>query len=116
MGDCNYFCLYVFVDGVQCVTSAFGVWPRRMLIVAQRFGKHFSCHLQDESGNCNVCRNVGQLSTFDGAQPRKLKKHIGCNYYWRKNVFAKDFSVEWRKFDEVSKWFMNLSKTPYIIK
>jgi hypothetical protein len=33
---------------VQCVTSAFGDRPRRMLKVIQRFGKHFSCHLQGE--------------------------------------------------------------------
>jgi hypothetical protein len=34
--------------GGKCVSSAFGVEPRRMLRISQRFGKHCSCYLQDE--------------------------------------------------------------------
>jgi hypothetical protein len=39
------FCPKVFAAGVQCVTSAFGVDPCRMLRIIQCFGKHCSCHL-----------------------------------------------------------------------
>jgi hypothetical protein len=48
-------CPYVFVAGVQCVTSAFGVEPRRMLRIIQRFGRHCSFHLQ---GECVVVGRV----------------------------------------------------------
>jgi hypothetical protein len=39
----------VFAAGVQCITSAFGIEPRRMLRIIQRFGKHCNFHLQDEA-------------------------------------------------------------------
>jgi hypothetical protein len=37
-------CPKVFAAGVLWVTSTFRVGPRRMLVVAQRFSKHCSCH------------------------------------------------------------------------
>jgi hypothetical protein len=33
-------------------------------------------HIRPEYGNCNICRNIGQFSTFDAAHPPKLKLHI----------------------------------------
>jgi hypothetical protein len=44
-----------FEAGIQCITSAFGVEPRKMLSIIQRFGKHCSCHSQGE------CVVVGRI-------------------------------------------------------
>jgi hypothetical protein len=44
------------------------------LILVLRFSRlEFNVNIHPEDGNWNVCRNVGQVWTFDAAHPRKPK-------------------------------------------
>lgn len=62
----------------MCVQLAFGVLPRRMQRLIQRFGKHCSCHFQGErivvrrfwklySGQA-VCGELDFMELFGGAE------------------------------------------------
>jgi hypothetical protein len=65
------------VGAIQCVTSAFGDRPRRMMIVIKRFGKHCSCHLQIECVEQWFPNGVSRHPGVSGGTTRcvaKLKK------------------------------------------
>jgi hypothetical protein len=61
------------VGGEQAVND---VPTHHLLPALFKASEKLPIHNHPEDGNCNVCRNVGELSTFPAAHPRKPKLYM----------------------------------------